>query len=47
MIDALHELEGPDLRTRVLVAAGGPNARALAAEKADIVSIAAGSAGAA
>jgi alkanesulfonate monooxygenase SsuD/methylene tetrahydromethanopterin reductase-like flavin-dependent oxidoreductase (luciferase family) len=40
-IDAVHELDGPDLHTRVLVAAGGPKARALAAEKADIVSIAA------
>jgi alkanesulfonate monooxygenase SsuD/methylene tetrahydromethanopterin reductase-like flavin-dependent oxidoreductase (luciferase family) len=40
-IDAVHELDGPELRTRVLVAAGGPKARALAAEKADIVSIAA------
>ena len=40
-IDTVHELDGPDLRTRVLVAAGGPKARALAAEKADIVSIAA------
>jgi alkanesulfonate monooxygenase SsuD/methylene tetrahydromethanopterin reductase-like flavin-dependent oxidoreductase (luciferase family) len=40
-IDAVHELDGPDLHTRILVAAGGPKARALAAEKADIVSIAA------
>ena len=40
-IDAVHELDGPQLHTRVLVAAGGPKARALAAEKADIVSIAA------
>ena len=40
-IDAVRELDSPDLRTRVLVAAGGPKARALAAEKADIVSIAA------
>jgi alkanesulfonate monooxygenase SsuD/methylene tetrahydromethanopterin reductase-like flavin-dependent oxidoreductase (luciferase family) len=40
-IDALRELDGPQLRTRVLVAAGGPKARALAAEKADTVSIAA------
>jgi alkanesulfonate monooxygenase SsuD/methylene tetrahydromethanopterin reductase-like flavin-dependent oxidoreductase (luciferase family) len=40
-IDAVHELDGPDLHTRVLMAAGGPKARALAAEKADIVSIAA------
>jgi alkanesulfonate monooxygenase SsuD/methylene tetrahydromethanopterin reductase-like flavin-dependent oxidoreductase (luciferase family) len=40
-IDAVHALDGADLYTRVLVAAGGPKARALAAEKADIVSIAA------
>jgi alkanesulfonate monooxygenase SsuD/methylene tetrahydromethanopterin reductase-like flavin-dependent oxidoreductase (luciferase family) len=40
-IDAVRELDGPQLRTRVLVAAGGPKARALAAQKADIVSIAA------
>jgi alkanesulfonate monooxygenase SsuD/methylene tetrahydromethanopterin reductase-like flavin-dependent oxidoreductase (luciferase family) len=40
-IDAVHELDGPDLHTRILVAAGGPKARALAAAKADIVSIAA------
>jgi alkanesulfonate monooxygenase SsuD/methylene tetrahydromethanopterin reductase-like flavin-dependent oxidoreductase (luciferase family) len=40
-IDAVRELDGPDLHTRVLVAAGGPKARRLAAEKADIVSIAA------
>jgi alkanesulfonate monooxygenase SsuD/methylene tetrahydromethanopterin reductase-like flavin-dependent oxidoreductase (luciferase family) len=39
-IDAVHELDGPDLYTRVLVAAGGPKARSLAAEKADIVSLA-------
>ena len=39
-IDALRELDGPDLHTRVLMAAGGPKSRALAAEKADIVSIA-------
>jgi alkanesulfonate monooxygenase SsuD/methylene tetrahydromethanopterin reductase-like flavin-dependent oxidoreductase (luciferase family) len=37
----VHVLDGADLHTRVLVAAGGPKARALAAEKADIVSIAA------
>jgi alkanesulfonate monooxygenase SsuD/methylene tetrahydromethanopterin reductase-like flavin-dependent oxidoreductase (luciferase family) len=41
-IDAVHAADGADLYTRVLVAAGGPKARALAAEKADIVSIAAG-----
>jgi alkanesulfonate monooxygenase SsuD/methylene tetrahydromethanopterin reductase-like flavin-dependent oxidoreductase (luciferase family) len=40
-IDALRELDGPQLHTPVLVAAGGPKARALAAQKADIVSIAA------
>lgn len=40
-IDAVRGLNGPDLHTPVLVAAGGPKARALAAEKADIVSIAA------
>jgi alkanesulfonate monooxygenase SsuD/methylene tetrahydromethanopterin reductase-like flavin-dependent oxidoreductase (luciferase family) len=40
-IDALRELDGTDLRTRVLIAAGGPKARTLAAERADIVSIAA------
>jgi alkanesulfonate monooxygenase SsuD/methylene tetrahydromethanopterin reductase-like flavin-dependent oxidoreductase (luciferase family) len=40
-IEAVHALDGPDLRTRILVAAGGPKARALAAAKADIVSIAA------
>jgi alkanesulfonate monooxygenase SsuD/methylene tetrahydromethanopterin reductase-like flavin-dependent oxidoreductase (luciferase family) len=41
-IDALREWDGPDLHTPVLVAAGGPKARALAAERADIVSIASG-----
>jgi alkanesulfonate monooxygenase SsuD/methylene tetrahydromethanopterin reductase-like flavin-dependent oxidoreductase (luciferase family) len=41
-IDAVRALDGPDLRTPVLLAAGGPKARALAAEKADIVTIAAG-----
>jgi alkanesulfonate monooxygenase SsuD/methylene tetrahydromethanopterin reductase-like flavin-dependent oxidoreductase (luciferase family) len=40
-IDAVRELDGPDLHTQVLVAAGGPKARRLAAEKADIVTIAA------
>lgn len=40
-IDALRELDGPALHTRVLMAAGGPKARRLAAEKADIVTIAA------
>ncbi|MDQ1730700.1 MAG: hypothetical protein QOK10_859 [Pseudonocardiales bacterium] len=40
-IEAVRALDGPELHTRVLVAAGGPKARELAAEKADIVSIAA------
>jgi alkanesulfonate monooxygenase SsuD/methylene tetrahydromethanopterin reductase-like flavin-dependent oxidoreductase (luciferase family) len=40
-IDHLRELDG-DTHTPVLVAAGGPRARALAAEKADIVTLAAG-----
>jgi len=40
-IDALRELDGAGRHTPVLVAAGGPRARRLAAEKADIVSIAA------
>ncbi len=39
-IDHLRELDG-DLHTPVLVAAGGPKARALAAAKADIVTLAA------
>jgi alkanesulfonate monooxygenase SsuD/methylene tetrahydromethanopterin reductase-like flavin-dependent oxidoreductase (luciferase family) len=39
-IDAVRELDGTELTTRVLVAAGGPKARALAGERADIVSIA-------
>lgn len=41
-IDQLRELDGPGRHTPVLVAAGGPKARALAAAKADIVTIAAG-----
>ncbi|HEX3337324.1 MAG TPA: LLM class flavin-dependent oxidoreductase [Jatrophihabitans sp.] len=40
-IDRLRELDGA-LHTPVLMAVGGPRARALAAEKADIVTIAAG-----
>jgi alkanesulfonate monooxygenase SsuD/methylene tetrahydromethanopterin reductase-like flavin-dependent oxidoreductase (luciferase family) len=40
-IDCLHELDG-DRHTPVLVATGGPRARALAAAKADIVAVAAG-----
>lgn len=39
-IDLLHEMDG-DARTPILVAAGGPRARALAAAKADIVALAA------
>lgn len=39
-IDHLHTLDG-DTHTPVLIAAGGPRARALAAEKADIVTLAA------
>lgn len=41
-IDRLRELDGDAVRTPVLMAVGGPRARALAAEKADIVTIAAG-----
>jgi len=45
-IDRVRELEQADgpggLRTPVLVAAGGPKSRTLAAEKADIVTLAAG-----
>jgi alkanesulfonate monooxygenase SsuD/methylene tetrahydromethanopterin reductase-like flavin-dependent oxidoreductase (luciferase family) len=41
-ITALRQLDGTDRRTPVLVAAGGPKARTLAAEQADIVSLAAG-----
>src|SRR3954447_4952260 len=40
-IGALRQLDGTERHTPVLVAAGGPKARRLAAEKADIVSIAA------
>ena len=40
-IDALRELDG-ERRTPVLMAAGGPRARALAAAKADIVTLAIG-----
>jgi alkanesulfonate monooxygenase SsuD/methylene tetrahydromethanopterin reductase-like flavin-dependent oxidoreductase (luciferase family) len=39
-IDAVRELDGPGPGTKVLMAAGGPRARALAARKADIVTIA-------
>lgn len=41
-IDALRELDGPDRHTPVLIAAGGPNARTLAAARADIVTLAIG-----
>lgn len=41
-IDALRELDGPAEHTPVLVAAGGPRSRALAAQKADIVTFAVG-----
>jgi probable F420-dependent oxidoreductase len=40
-IDHLRELDGAERHTPVLVAAGGPRAIALAAEKADIVTLAA------
>lgn len=39
-IDHLRELDGPDRSTPVLMAAGGPKARAIAAQKADIVTLA-------
>ena len=42
MVDRLRELDGDERRTPVLMAVGGPRARALAAAKADIVTIAAG-----
>lgn len=41
-IDALRELDGPDRHTPVLMAAGGPRARAVAAAKADAVTLAVG-----
>jgi alkanesulfonate monooxygenase SsuD/methylene tetrahydromethanopterin reductase-like flavin-dependent oxidoreductase (luciferase family) len=41
-IDALRELDGDGVRTPVLMAASGPRARALAAAKADIITVAAG-----
>ena len=41
-IDELRALDGDSLRTPVIVAAGGPRARALAAAKADIVTLAVG-----
>jgi alkanesulfonate monooxygenase SsuD/methylene tetrahydromethanopterin reductase-like flavin-dependent oxidoreductase (luciferase family) len=39
-IDAVHELDGDGERTPILMAAGGPKSRALAAERADIVTFA-------
>jgi alkanesulfonate monooxygenase SsuD/methylene tetrahydromethanopterin reductase-like flavin-dependent oxidoreductase (luciferase family) len=41
-IDHLRALDGPSMHTPVLMAAGGPRARALAAEQADIVTLATG-----
>lgn len=41
-LDALRELDGPDRHTPVLMAAGGPRARAVAAARADIVTLATG-----
>jgi alkanesulfonate monooxygenase SsuD/methylene tetrahydromethanopterin reductase-like flavin-dependent oxidoreductase (luciferase family) len=41
-IDELRALDGAERHTPVLVAAGGPKSRALAAAKADIVTLAAG-----
>jgi alkanesulfonate monooxygenase SsuD/methylene tetrahydromethanopterin reductase-like flavin-dependent oxidoreductase (luciferase family) len=41
-IEELRSLDGPDLHTPVLVAAAGPKARTVAAERADTVTIAAG-----
>jgi len=41
-IDALRALDGATTRTPVLIAAGGPRARALAGARADIVTLAAG-----
>jgi alkanesulfonate monooxygenase SsuD/methylene tetrahydromethanopterin reductase-like flavin-dependent oxidoreductase (luciferase family) len=37
VVTALRELDGPDLHTPVVMAVGGPNAEALAAELADTV----------
>lgn len=39
-IDVLRELDGPDRHTPILIAAGGPKARSLAASRADIVTLA-------
>jgi alkanesulfonate monooxygenase SsuD/methylene tetrahydromethanopterin reductase-like flavin-dependent oxidoreductase (luciferase family) len=39
-VTALRELDGPDRHTPVLIAAGGPSARRLAAELADSVTLA-------
>jgi alkanesulfonate monooxygenase SsuD/methylene tetrahydromethanopterin reductase-like flavin-dependent oxidoreductase (luciferase family) len=41
-LDALRELDGPDRTTPVLMAAGGPRARAVAAARADTVTLATG-----
>jgi len=41
-IDALRSLDGDDVHTPVLMAAAGPRARAVAAAKADIITVAAG-----
>lgn len=41
-IDALRELDGDRVHTPVLMAAAGPRARAMAAAKADIITVAAG-----
>ncbi len=41
-ITALRELDGPDRHTPVVLAAGGPKARAFAAEHADTVTLAIG-----
>jgi probable F420-dependent oxidoreductase len=42
IIDAVRELDGAELHTPVLMAVAGPRARTLAAERADIVSLAVG-----
>jgi probable F420-dependent oxidoreductase len=42
VLDQLREFDGDGPHTPVLVAAGGPRARALAAERADIVTLAVG-----
>ena len=40
VVEALRELDGDDLRTPVLIAAGGPKSRALAGRLADTVTLA-------